>query len=277
MRYALVYFPLVGAGLGLLLVGLDRALEPLVERPLRDFLLLAALVVATGGLHLDGLIDSADGLLGPGRRLGGASECAQHHGHGVARDLDGVVVGRSLLSNRERALERRQRLVVGALLVEPPAEIVEERSAPVGRCRLTFAELDPARRPGAERLVVRRRERRHVCRVAGEVVRARRGGLFEGRHDCTSSRGITERILQTFAGPEVQPHRLDSRIADVVQILRDAGADPPTPDELNPAFQERVTSPATLLTAATLIGADGSVTLAGFTLPNLVKYLRLPS
>jgi adenosylcobinamide-GDP ribazoletransferase len=77
LRYALVYFPLVGAGLGLLLVGLDRALEPLVERPLRDFLLLAALVVATGGLHLDGLIDSADGLLGPGpvgRRLAAMRE-----------------------------------------------------------------------------------------------------------------------------------------------------------------------------------------------------------
>jgi adenosylcobinamide-GDP ribazoletransferase len=49
-----------------LLVGLDRALEPLVERPLRDFLLLATLVGATGGLHLDGLIDAADGLFGPG-------------------------------------------------------------------------------------------------------------------------------------------------------------------------------------------------------------------
>jgi adenosylcobinamide-GDP ribazoletransferase len=72
LRQALPYFPLIGAGLGLLLVGLDRALAPLVERPLRDFLLLATLVIATGGLHLDGLIDAADGLFGPGpaeRRL----------------------------------------------------------------------------------------------------------------------------------------------------------------------------------------------------------------
>ena len=48
-----------------------------MERPLRDFLLLTTLVMATGGLHLDGLIDSADGLLGPGpaeRRLAAMRE-----------------------------------------------------------------------------------------------------------------------------------------------------------------------------------------------------------
>jgi AraC-like DNA-binding protein len=56
--------------------------------------------------------------------------------------------------------------------------------------------------------------------------------LFEGRQDCARSRAATERILQTFVGPEVEPHRLDSRIADVVHMLRDAGADTPTPDEL---------------------------------------------
>jgi adenosylcobinamide-GDP ribazoletransferase len=69
---ALPYFPLVGLALGALLVGLDRLLAPLFERPFVDFALLATLVLVSGGLHLDGLIDTVDGLFGPGpaeRRL----------------------------------------------------------------------------------------------------------------------------------------------------------------------------------------------------------------
>lgn len=63
---ALRYFPLVGLGLGAMAAMLDAALGALLARPLVDFLLLAALVVASGALHLDGLIDTADGLFGPG-------------------------------------------------------------------------------------------------------------------------------------------------------------------------------------------------------------------
>jgi len=69
---ALPYFPLVGLTLGALLVCLDGLLAPLFERPFVDFALLATLVLVSGGLHLDGLIDTADGLFGPGpaeRRL----------------------------------------------------------------------------------------------------------------------------------------------------------------------------------------------------------------
>ena len=62
---ALPYFPLVGLALGGLLVGLDRLLASALARPMVDFGLLAALVLLSGGLHLDGLIDAADGLLGP--------------------------------------------------------------------------------------------------------------------------------------------------------------------------------------------------------------------
>lgn len=69
---ALRYFPLVGLALGGALVGLDRLLGPWLARPLLDFALLGALVILSGALHLDGLIDAADGLLSPGptaRRL----------------------------------------------------------------------------------------------------------------------------------------------------------------------------------------------------------------
>jgi adenosylcobinamide-GDP ribazoletransferase len=72
LQRALVFFPLVGLALGGLLVLLDAVLTPVFARPLVDFGLLAALVLLSGALHLDGLIDSADGLFDPGsaeRRL----------------------------------------------------------------------------------------------------------------------------------------------------------------------------------------------------------------
>jgi len=63
---ALVYFPAVGLALGLVLVGVDWVCAGWLGRPLIDFLLLAVLVTASGALHLDGLIDTADGLPEPG-------------------------------------------------------------------------------------------------------------------------------------------------------------------------------------------------------------------
>jgi adenosylcobinamide-GDP ribazoletransferase len=74
---ALPFFPLVGLALGGLLVSLDHFLGRMLARPLLDFILLAMLVLASGGLHFDGLIDTADGLLGPGpaeRRLASMRE-----------------------------------------------------------------------------------------------------------------------------------------------------------------------------------------------------------
>jgi len=70
---ALAAFPLVGLVLGLLLALLDLLLG-LTRLPLftRDVLLIVALVLLTGGLHLDGLMDSCDGLFGgydPEQRL----------------------------------------------------------------------------------------------------------------------------------------------------------------------------------------------------------------
>lgn len=64
------WFPLVGLAIGLLLAGVASLafLPPDVTR----FVTLAAWVVLTGGLHLDGFADSCDGLLAtttPERRL----------------------------------------------------------------------------------------------------------------------------------------------------------------------------------------------------------------
>ncbi|MCL6450899.1 MAG: adenosylcobinamide-GDP ribazoletransferase [Acetobacteraceae bacterium] len=56
------YFPLAGAALGAALWGLDWASAPLLGPLLRAALLMLALFALTGGLHLDGLADTCDGL-----------------------------------------------------------------------------------------------------------------------------------------------------------------------------------------------------------------------
>jgi adenosylcobinamide-GDP ribazoletransferase len=67
------YYPAVGGLIGLLLTGMNEIGMALNwYGPLASFLLLAVWVLVTGGLHLDGLADTADGLFlagGAERRL----------------------------------------------------------------------------------------------------------------------------------------------------------------------------------------------------------------
>lgn len=60
---SIVYYPLVGVVLGILLVMLDGMLEK-VSPLLAAALVAAAWAVLTGGLHLDGLADTADAWVG---------------------------------------------------------------------------------------------------------------------------------------------------------------------------------------------------------------------
>jgi adenosylcobinamide-GDP ribazoletransferase len=61
-------FPLVGLTLGGLLVGLNWLIEPWLNRSLTAALLITALAVISGALHLDGLADVCDGLAARGSR-----------------------------------------------------------------------------------------------------------------------------------------------------------------------------------------------------------------
>lgn len=58
------WFPLVGLLIGGLLAGLDRCLAWVFPPAVVAALVLAAWVVFTGALHLDGFLDSCDGLFG---------------------------------------------------------------------------------------------------------------------------------------------------------------------------------------------------------------------
>jgi adenosylcobinamide-GDP ribazoletransferase len=58
------YFPLVGALIGGFLVGFDRLLVLFLPPSVTAALVLTGWVLCTGGLHLDGFLDSCDGLFG---------------------------------------------------------------------------------------------------------------------------------------------------------------------------------------------------------------------
>jgi adenosylcobinamide-GDP ribazoletransferase len=64
MTAARGYFPLVGLLLGGAMVGIDQALEPLFPPALSGAVLLAALILLTRALHIDGFMDACDGLFG---------------------------------------------------------------------------------------------------------------------------------------------------------------------------------------------------------------------
>ncbi|MSQ30223.1 MAG: adenosylcobinamide-GDP ribazoletransferase [Dehalococcoidia bacterium] len=74
---ALGWYPFIGLLIGLCLCALDRGLSELLPPVPTAVLLVAFLALASGGLHLDGIADTADGMAVQGdraRRLGVMSE-----------------------------------------------------------------------------------------------------------------------------------------------------------------------------------------------------------
>lgn len=60
---SLVFFPLIGLLLGLLLAGLEWGLDSVLPISVLSAVLLVVLVLITGATHLDGFIDTCDGLV----------------------------------------------------------------------------------------------------------------------------------------------------------------------------------------------------------------------
>ena len=61
---SIVYFPVVGIIIGLILAGLNWLLCLLLPSAIVNALLIVSLVVISGALHLDGFVDTCDGIAG---------------------------------------------------------------------------------------------------------------------------------------------------------------------------------------------------------------------
>jgi adenosylcobinamide-GDP ribazoletransferase len=64
MGGSIVYFPIVGLIIGLILVGLSLLLMLFLPSTLVAVLLVAALAAISGAFHLDGFVDTCDGMAG---------------------------------------------------------------------------------------------------------------------------------------------------------------------------------------------------------------------
>jgi adenosylcobinamide-GDP ribazoletransferase len=64
MGYSTVYFPIVGAVIGLILAGLSWLFGLFLPLVIVNALLIVSLVIISGALHLDGFIDTCDGIAG---------------------------------------------------------------------------------------------------------------------------------------------------------------------------------------------------------------------
>ena len=64
MGKAMAFFPVAGAVIGGVLISADIVLSSILPGAVVDFILIAVLALITGGIHLDGLADTFDGLYG---------------------------------------------------------------------------------------------------------------------------------------------------------------------------------------------------------------------
>ena len=61
---SIVYFPVVGLIIGLILAGLNWLLNLVLPSAIINGLLIVSLVIISGALHLDGFVDTCDGIAG---------------------------------------------------------------------------------------------------------------------------------------------------------------------------------------------------------------------
>ena len=87
---ATVYFPVVGVIIGLILAGLYWLLSFILPSAVVNALLIVFLVVVTGALHLDGFVDTCDGIAG--HRTVEDRWQVMHDSHAGAFGIVGVVL-----------------------------------------------------------------------------------------------------------------------------------------------------------------------------------------
>lgn len=144
-RGAAAWFPVVGAAVGAAAAAVRLALDPLLGRSVANVLALVALVAVTGGLHQDGLADTADGLGARGsreRRL----EVMRDPAVGVFGALALIAWALTLLAILAQLDgERTLRALVTAGAAARWAAVVHAAGAPPARLDGLGAAFSPAR------------------------------------------------------------------------------------------------------------------------------------
>jgi adenosylcobinamide-GDP ribazoletransferase len=133
---AALAFPVVGGLVGGLLLGADWLLGKVMPDAPRAAMTVAAWAAVTGALHLDGLADTADGLMVPGDRTRRLQAMTDPR----LGAFGAVAVAALLLLKWSSLLSLEGRLRVGALLLAP----LLARAAVL----LPMAFLPPARSEG---------------------------------------------------------------------------------------------------------------------------------
>ncbi len=110
---AVGYFPLIGVGLGGILLGVHSMALALWPAGLAGAVVLASWAILSGGLHLDGFLDSCDGLLG-GHTAEDRLRILRDHHVGAYAVIGGIVL---LLLKYQALLAVADR--AGALLLAP--------------------------------------------------------------------------------------------------------------------------------------------------------------
>ncbi len=138
------YFPAVGLLIGALMGLVDYGLRWLLPESPASVLTVIGLIAASGGLHLDGLADTADGMLSsrPKERILEIMKDSRTGAMGVAAVVCVVALKIALLSSVPEELR------FGAVLMMPFA----------GRCSIVvmMSVLESARREGSLTAIFRR-------------------------------------------------------------------------------------------------------------------------
>jgi adenosylcobinamide-GDP ribazoletransferase len=115
LAQSIIYYPLIGLFLGALLVGCYLIIQPFLPPGPIAFLLVVVLIILTGNLHLDGLMDTADGIFS-GRSRQGTLEIMRDSRMGA----HGVTAGMLIILGKYIFLAHLpDSIIIGALISMP--------------------------------------------------------------------------------------------------------------------------------------------------------------